>query len=559
MARRRRYLRLLELLPAPLRSLLAGEDSRLARAAPWLALAALTAAVTAPLLLEERMFLRELEGDSIVTVWYYNLITASLPDLPTHLIAFDWPNPHPRTAEFPAYFSALLAAPWFALLGWQQGFAVTQASAVAVAVGGAALMARGLGARGSGILVAGGLALFTRNLWFTVHASQLNAAWPGLALGALGALLWQLEPELPRARRVALAVTAALLGWLASEIYPPTLAFLAPAGAALFLLSGRLRPRALAWVAAAVLPVLIYRYAGMMEMAASRPAQDCGACFDALHAVDLRALALTRDPGIGFTRPGFYLTSWIGLPLVLLHAGRLRLAAAALALAPLVLLSLGSCPQLGGEPVAALRTLESLKDFWCGARSLSDLSRAATAAALAAGVLAGVGLEALRPRWARLLTAALLLGPAGWLTVSELERERNWTPVSPPPAGRFLADAPAGAAVELPYDQSAQFLSALTAPNRPRVNPLKRGHTPAGGEELVWLNTLGGGALPDAAPLETLVAHDIRWVLYEPGRCAGISARCPEGMEGWLRETFGEPRAYEDGALLIWEVGGSGG
>jgi len=545
MARRRRYLRVLDRLPAPLIA-----------AAPGLALIVLTVAFTAPLLLEDRMFLRDLEGDSIATVWYYDLITRSLPELPTHLLAFDWPEPHLRSAEFPAYFSALLAAPWFASLGWQLGFAMTQAAALAAAVGGAALMARGLGSRGVGVLVAGGLALFCRNLWFTVHASQLNAAWPGLALGALGALLWQLEPDLPRGRRIALAVTAALLGWLASEIYPPYLAFLAPAGAALILLSRRLDRGALAWVAASVVPVLLYRYGSMMELAASRPDAACDACFDVLHSVDLGALALAGDPGVGFARPGLYLTSWIGLPLVLAHARRWRLLAAALALVPLVLLSLGSCPRLDEVPLPSLRTLEAWADLWCGAQALTDLSRAATAAALAAGVLAGVGVEALRPSWGRWLAAALLLTPAGWLTASELAQPRNWTPASIPPAGRFLAEAPAGAAVELPYDQSSQFLSALAAPGRARVNPLKEGFVSARGEDLAWLHALGGGQLPERPRVATLAELGVRWVLYEPVRCGSRSARCPAGMEAWLRETFGEPRVIDDGALLVWEIAG---
>ncbi|CAN0454394.1 unnamed protein product, partial [Ectocarpus fasciculatus] len=157
-------------------------------------LLALIAAACAPLLLtRDALFIGGLHGDMIATIWFYDLVGRSLPEIPAALSTFDWPAPYDVTQEFPTTVEAVLGGTWLRWQGWVDGWGEVQSTILAVNALGAALLAYAAGCRGAGVFLAGGLSLLCRQLWFDLVGARLNAAWPGLAMGALGCVLLLLE------------------------------------------------------------------------------------------------------------------------------------------------------------------------------------------------------------------------------------------------------------------------------------------------------------------------------------------------------------------------------
>ena len=115
---------------------------------------------------------------------------------------------------------------------------------------------------------------------------------------------------------------------------------------------------------------------------------------------------------------------------------------------------------------------------------------------------------------------------------SHLQVPERWLAVPELSTTAFLRDAELGSIVELPFDRRVQYLSALQAPDRPRVNPLNskpRGYSAAlqirpGDQEhpfVGWLVGLGRGDVGSPPTEDQALASGVRWVLFDPERCGG--------------------------------------
>jgi len=514
----------------------------------------------------ERVFAGKFSSDNAVSAWFYSTVAHGVrrgADL-QHLTDFNWPRPHPRTVEFPGITEALLAAPLTWLLPWPLSWGASQSLAVLTAGLGAGLLARALGCRGVGVVTAGLLGVLARPVWKDLVMARMNAVWIGLAIAALA-----LTVAATRTGGPVRVVAAAVLGAVAAMVYPPYLVILVPAGLALV---GAELPRA-GWrggarLALCVIGALAVAGPELLRLLDARAAVvdcaqlGCPEIYSRLTAIDL--VRRWPEPVQGLSLPGVPAGAWALAPLALL--GPRRRAVPLLALVgALLLLALGPCPQLSeGVPLdwRAWGPLASgLPAVWCAAWPINDFGRFATAAALLAAALGGIGIEALgRLRWVgpplALAAATAAIGQAQFTVLSEVLSPDKWHAVSAPLATRALTGS--GPIADLPFDRKGQFLAAITAPGVPRINPLRPEDPPPTGDPfIVWLYALNdGGSLPSPPAPELIRRSGVEWVFFDPTRCVGrpdVRERCQRTLPQALKEALGAPEVTAGG--LGWRVG----
>ena len=277
-----------------------------------------------------------------------------------------------------------------------------------VAALGCGALARALGCRGLGIVVAGVLGVLCRQLWKDLAMARMNAVWPGLALLSLAALLMAIEQppwdhhHRKVLRRLMYAVMAAGTGALAVAVYPPFLLLLAPAGAPLILMAPLRKTDRWGWLmlAIGVGLGLIFSWGSLAEIMASRdpnagPTAGCPNRYGAVTQTDLFRRA--ADPKEGLSLPGLATGSWILMGLVVLHRRWLMGIGLLCWIGLLMVLSLGPCPQytegvdLNWQSWPLLS--QWLPSAWDRLSPINDWGRMATTAALLAAVCSGLGIE----------------------------------------------------------------------------------------------------------------------------------------------------------------------
>ncbi len=556
-------------------------DSRSDRRAFWFALCGVLAFwwwSAWPLLLwtDELAFAGKLTTDNVVSAWFYDYASRTVRsggDL-FLLTQLNHPRPYETAVEFPAVLDAVLAAPLGWLLGWPRQWGAAQALALLVNGLGGAVLARGLGARGVGVFVAGALAVVCRPVWKDLVMARMNAVWPGFSAAALALVLLGLRASSP-GRAALAAAGAAVLGAVAAALYPPGLLLFAPLGAVLVLDALVQAPWKRSWVLlVAVGGGLALALPELRRILATRSGEaglgelGCPDRWASLNAVDL--VRLRPNGSQGLSEPALPLTAWVAAPLALLAPRRLATAGVLGLVALWFLLSLGPCSEWAeGQAwdVSALPGVGPLaREAWRFAGPLHDFSRFAGVATLLSGVLLGVGRDALgRGSGGRGIGAALLgcalLGHVQWVVLSERLSPTKWHDAAPPATADFLAALPAadrGPAAELPFDRKRQFLSLIGAPEPPRLNPLRPGDNPPVRQPVVeWVYALGFGRLRDLPEDPPLDPTWVRWVFFDANRCTGGGVRpsaCGIEVEAALRETLGEPRSLDDGTQ-VWSVG----
>ncbi len=548
-----------------------------ARLWPWAAVLLFWGWAAWPLLLwtDRLAFAGKLTTDNIVSAWFYDFVSRGLAtggDI-QWLRPLHHPRPFPTATEFPAVMDAVLAAPLGWLLGWPRQWGATQALALLVNGLGGAWLARSLGARGLGTVVAGCLAILCRPVWKDLVMARMNAVWPGFGLMALAGLITAMQArKLPGA--LLAAALAAVCGALMATIYPPALLLLAPFGLVLVLEGARGASwgrRLLAGLAVA--GGLALALDELRRIAATRSGEAglgtvaCPDRWGTLNAIDL--WRLQPESFQGLSEPALVLTAWMAAPLALLGRRRLAAALSLLGLVAYGLLSLGPCTEWAeGEPLNAVDWLilgPLLREGWRLAGPLHDMTRFAGVAMLVAAVLTGLGLDALagKGRLRGLLALALaaaLPGHVQWLVLSERLSPKKWHDASVPATALFLRALPAadrGPAIELPFDRKQQFLSVIGAPEPPRLNPLRPGDNPPVEEPFVQgLYRLGFGRSTE--PLAPADPRHLRWAFFDPDRCnqGGVPASaCEPAVEAALEAALGPSRRLSDSRTRVWCLG----
>ena len=536
-----------------------------AAAWPWVAVVVFAAWIGWPLWhAGDRLFTASPRGDVAMSMWFYDYVARGVlaGRFPTRIAEFDWPHPIGLHREFPSAFDAWLAAGAALVSDLPRRWGVVQALALLVNALGAALLARGLGARREGVALAGALGAMTRSTWATLHLARMNVAWPGLVFGAAGA--WLLAVRARGWRRLPAAAGALVLGALAVLVYPPFAGFAALAGLPFALgalrrggwrgvLVGALLVAAVTAIAAPYLPWL----------ARSRLEQPCATevCPDAYHVLTLSRLALpwSQPGGASIDEGGAWAFTWALAPLALLHRRRWAALPTLAIVGGLVAIGTGPCGPLGDA--LPFR-------FWCGMGRLTDHGRPAFVAAGFAAALAGLGVEGLaacfgegrRALLGRGIAALLAAGTVAWgarTVLSEVRHPRDWRAWPRSEAAAFLARAEAGPVAELPYERSGLFFSVIGAPGRPRLNSIKPSVVaPPEQPFLHWVDALGRLDIPDAPPPAGSIADSgLRWVIFDEARCSEVGARaaaCAAEVPAALREVLGPPEQV--GGLLVWDV-----
>ncbi|MFT5679733.1 MAG: hypothetical protein ACI8RZ_000638 [Myxococcota bacterium] len=530
---------------------------------PWAVLVWLVVWCCWPLLTGgDRIFIGRISTDAAVTLWFYDLVARSAV-LPYTLSEFDWPEAWTRGREFPSAVDAAMVAPIGRLVDWPGRWGVIQTVVVGGNALGAALLARAVGCRGAAVVVAGGLALLNRQLWFDLVAARMNAVWPGLAAAALGAWLLSLSPHRTLMSRLVVVGAAAWLGALAGAVYPPYLAMLAPVGLILGL--GMLRQqrwRGLLWGLVSLVFSLLWIGEDLVEMTALRSNRQLSAlaCPDNVHALDVAWLARPDALG-GLSLPGVSLAAWVLVPLALLHPRRRSAILIAVIVAVLMVLSLGPCPSLNGVALPEWETLNAV-GLWRLLERLTDYGRLASMAAILLALLSALGVDALRRLWPPLsmVVAGAVLAWGTGLLMTEIQQPDKWHSFTVPLTAEFLATAAPGPVAELPFDRSMQFLSVIDQPDRPRVNPLKAGPRLQSNAFVGWLLQIGQGKLEEGDfDGDDVRNSGVRWVLMEPARCEVESVpdvACGPEAIALLEARLGAPAVEAGGLLLVWSLEG---
>ena len=547
---------------------------RLRRLLPWALVLGLALWLGAPFLGADDRLFGGFTGDRIKSQWYYDYVARVVigERSPWWLEDFNFPEPALRGRQFPALADALLAAPAGILLDWPRQWGAVQ---LMVLVGnglGFAALARALGAGGLGLTLSGVLGVGFLPMWRELQLGRLNSAWPGLVALGLAVVLHATRPDGGSLlRRAPWVLPIALLGALAGVIYPPFLLMLAPFGGVALL--PHLRRKSL-WGWGVVLVgiclaiglawpdlVLLRRVPRSVDLLAE------GECPRPENVLPLGRWLVTRLPLGQFpVQAAVGLFTWVGAPLALAAPGRrLLVFTGLLSMLFFALLGLGACPSwLDGQPLVSLEgDLAGLaRSAATRLAQVHDHSRFGVMAALIGAVLTGIGVDAIgqRGRPGRLIAALLALslgGGAAWQGWRLVMQGDLWSAVPRSASAAVIRTLAPSPLIELPFNPSWRFISALQAPGPRRVNPLDDiNRPPQRDPAAAWLYELGHGTVGEPPQLAAFDRSEVRWALWEQGRCTSpqtLAAACDAAVLAALRATLGQPEIRE-GGVLLWDL-----
>jgi hypothetical protein len=515
------------------------------------------------------IFATRLSGDSLHSAYFYDYVGRSLAAGLSleNLGEFDYPTPLPMGGFFPTTLEAEIMAPVVQALGWPGHWSAILSLTVLGNALAMAFLARVLGCGAAGTVFAGLATLCLRPLWSDLALGRMNAASPGYALLAM-ALALQAFPAGPFKGRRGLplrlvsAVLAVPAGYAAALVYPPFVLLLIPVGICLAGCSlRRSRGRGLALPLSAAASAYFLAKSGLEAIPReSTMGFTCGqlGCVSDSHVADLAGFFLQDIPGLAVA--GIHWVLWPMAGFALVRRGLRTSAAMILALTGLfALLSAGPCPKWAGQAAAGW-WFPYLEPLICLSMELHDFRRFLLIVALTLALLAAIGLDgAPRPlRWRKWFVLPLFALALGWMgKLSYMERMSPWVwhrLEAPPIVSEVVGIGEV--AVELPFDRKSQYLSALYAPGRYRVNPFHLVSTGNRDPFAGWLQQLGQGKLPPNTPTkEEVAASGVNWVLYDLHRCEETPnprVYCDMRIRTALISLLGYPAVLE--GVSIWQL-----
>lgn len=579
--------------------MITGETSGRRWAGALLAVAFTTWLVFPFLSLDGWLFSSELSGDYLRGAWLYDFTARFLAEhhrLPWWFTDWGWPQPISRQTTLPNVVDAAMAAPLNWVFGWPKSHALTMALAVAWSAMGLAWLARAAGCGWGGIAVAGCLGGALWPVWREMYIGRMNDAWIGVSFAALAAFLDLARAAAPpmqadaggaadaaRSRRwlrwgamlTLRAGLAAGLGAMALSIYPPYPAMLGAPGAVLLLPHLRRHPVTTllaVGVAGAAGLALAWPEVTMMGARSSLHKAPCtaGGCPKELwYVTGISILGLKAAPQwLWMPATGVALGSWILAPLAFVSGRRWRTAALLALVAGSIYLATGSCFTLRPPPPGAALPWREVGAFqawlWCFLEPIHDYGRFLMVGAGLTALLSAVAVDGLMARGRLGLAMGVLLGAAAvahssWVLREGTFSQEHWHEVGVPVTARFLQSAEPGPAAEIPWDESAQYLSLLAAPASPRINPVQPDFHPESKRPFIqWMHRLSRGYIPEERPSRAdIAASEVRWVFHDPRRCGhtgraplpACGARAIAALEGAL----GPGQLLEEG-VRVWDL-----
>ncbi len=539
---------------------------RLSNRAWNLAVVVLAVVAALPLLRPGMLYADGLRGDPVRAAAHAHTVALQLLDGHWPRLALPWgaPAPTPLSRWFATWIDVVWGAPLYAVLPAWTAWKTQQALSIVVNVVGVAVLTAGIGARGPGRLFAAGLAATWPLGWKELLVGRFQAASPGFAALAIGAIL--LARAHAGGARWGWVLLSALATVVAVGSYAPWLAFVALIVAAMRKAEAggtHVAPAPLratrpdrASAALVAIPAALAILVGASVLA-GRAAKgvDIAACPAPGGAVPMAALAAITLWGHEGAWP-----TWIpaGAWCAALLAWSERHGRVAVILG-------GVFAVLAAGPCSGLAPLDTLLGALSPLTSLlNDHGRFATVATLA---LALGGARAVDVAWSRTPRMAALVGGLGLAhalasTLTAVASAHAYTMLRTPAAALWLASQRSGIAAELPFDTSGQYLSVMAEPRRPRLNPLAvtdafhpdSSRTPTPLTTLARAGRLEQVVLPEA---DALRAAGLTALVYDAARCvsavhpddAGATSSCTDALPRALRTAYGPGVTLQDGSL----------
>ena len=177
---------------------------------PWLLAGLFAFGLCGSLLVAgNHVFVSDLQGDGVITPWIYDFTARELAEgrWPAALTDFDFPFPRGLSETERSLFAtvppidAVLMAPLAWLLAWPAQWNLTVFVAMLLNAAGAVALARSMGCRSLGLVVASVLAVASGPIWLEAFEGRANCMFPGLTLLSMAALFQALPTGLHLSRK----------------------------------------------------------------------------------------------------------------------------------------------------------------------------------------------------------------------------------------------------------------------------------------------------------------------------------------------------------------------
>ena len=527
------------------------------------------------------LFMGKPSADNVVTPWFYDFIARAIWDGDSYqyLREFDFPNPQHHTIEFPSVMDAVLLAPIAWIFDWPQQWAWALTATMLINVIAVASFAKVLGLGRWAVAFSGMSVVILRPIWAEMVKGRMNVLMPGLAILAMVGILLCFKRGIDDQKRAAGVrvfgvVLAFSMGCVSALVYPPFLLMFLPIGLLVVLPFWKnsgflsiLLPIAIAglayWAIFDTLWGIYYDNHRVLNCVNLK-------CPDRYNCFAWSNLALWEPIyQHGLSLSGLQGASWVLLPFVLLHPKfRWKGLGIGVVAGVYVLMALGPCPN--ATPFERMKSewidLISpwMESAWCASAHLHDFGRFGMVTGLLLCVCGGISLDILWRFRSRLLKLCSL-GIGFWILflsyeplMQEILHGSKWHAQPRNVIADFMKKHPEEAIVELPFDRSAQFFSALEAPYVWRVNPIRPNDPPrVEADFYFWIYALGRGQKTDITPTaEQVKRSGVNWVFFDPSRCeqhGGEVQPCASWIKGELNDVLGEPQMLSFG-VSAWEI-----
>ncbi len=506
----------------------------------------------------DMLFMGRLSGDNLASVWFYDFVANSTQSGDIQFLSpFDYPDPLETKTEFPNVVDAKLLAPFNYIYDVPSFWGVSLSVIVLFNSLSLSFFAKSMQCSNVGVFVAGCFGALMRPMWSDLAFGRMNVCFIGFALIALGSCVLLVTSSAYTKKKIAaISLVAVTSGSIAALIYPPFLILLIPFYPTILLWRySEIRLKRFWLPMTCVILALLLSLDDLLQMVNTHYREvNCNPidCPDAYHHIDKSNLFL-RAGEDGLSTQGLSLWPLFLVPFVFVNPNWRYFVPLPILTGLYLIMGLGPCPQ-GSQGDVFSTSLH------CWGLQLQDFGRFGTIAAPFLILLAAKGCDVFlrlkdKPKKGAYVALGVVLAMATSDRLVEIQSPKKWHRWSPSVIGSFLNEHPNAVVVELPFDRSGQFISALTARNVRRVNPLKlERRRQLRWQFFKWVDSLGRLDLNENVPSsQQIEGSNVDWVFYDPNRCPVGLTRCRQGLPVLLEKNLGVPLELDQG-VLAWDI-----
>ena len=509
-----------------------------------------------------RVFAEGLSGDTLMSSYYYQIFANSYESgFPVHkLEAFDHPSPHNIQNQFPSTFDAQLLSPIMALASWPSNWAYIHVFILCLCWVSWIFFGWSLGCRGWLLAALGVQGLLFRPMWTQFLLGRYNLVFSPVLLLSMAFLLSSQRkniqggenPRFIRFISYLLFVPVSLWGFL---LYPPFALMLVPFGVYIVVCSTRINKNS-HWRIAAIICIVITLIFPFVQSILSSQSSNIGQCDTSLCPVPATVLTWNRIqpigqdislPNLSVARENWWL---IGVSLLFIRSWRHLF----ILLFPIgfIVFAMGPCPDI---PIGKSH-IESIWDTFpflhCTITYVHDLSRLGMV-----GLLLIPFCFILCTKRNLITTFLFILITSHLLWRSQFEIGDSpywWNTNGKNSIISHVEEYQPSVIVELPFDQSQQFVSAIHYPNIARINPWTlNAKPPLNDESLHFIFEVGYERSIKSTPTkEGFIGLGLNYIYFDKQRCR-TSKACRDVPEKYMNPILGKPLVLDDGSF-VWSI-----